>query len=382
MPAAQAPDLPLAKKLLFSLLPALVLFAGLEIALRALGLPEEKELIERFEFPPPGPVNRGFEDDPDLFWRLRADFDAPWTYWRLAYTHEGRVDPLVLNARKGSLPDPGYRSRVSWQVNREGYRGPPAEASSNVLLLVGSSITFGWAVRWEDSFAGRLAAKLADAGLEDWAVIDAGVPGYSSYQTTLALRRWLERARVRAVVYEAGVNDGTFAPVRSDRDLALLGRPRHENRIWSRSHLFLWLHFAVRDWLAPSATAAGPAQEPFYASRLHEPGRSRVSREDFLLNLEAARSLAESQAIEIYFLIPALYNEHGDERLEKSVRVSLADEIPLVEALAALPPRELARQFLPYDEAHFSRRGHAFVAGLIWDRLRRDGVLPPAAGAP
>jgi lysophospholipase L1-like esterase len=370
-------ELPLGKKILFSLLPAVVLFGGLELTLRALGIPQEMALLERYEFPPPGPVNVGFEDDVDLFWRLRPGYDGPWTYWRVAYTHEGAVSPVIQAARRSALPDPSYRASVRWQVNRDGYRGTLAPDCRHCVLFVGSSITFGWAVKWEDSFSGRLASRLHRAGLDDWAVIDAGVPGYSSYQSLIVLRRWLERAPVRAVVFEAGVNDGMLAPVRADRDLALMGRPRHESHWWSRSHLFLWLQFALRDALAPPA-APPPAGGPFYATSLYRAGHSRVSPEHFLANLASARALAAQHGAALYVLIPGLYNEEGDGRLQKSARYQGPDEIPVVDALEQTAAGHLERYFLPYDEAHFSPWGHALVARLIWERLQRDGVLPSA----
>lgn len=41
----------------FRLLPALLLFPGLEVGLRLPGIPEEKDPVQQFAFPPPSPVN-------------------------------------------------------------------------------------------------------------------------------------------------------------------------------------------------------------------------------------------------------------------------------------------------------------------------------------
>ena len=47
----------------------------------------------------------------------------------------------------------------------------------------------------------------------------------------------------------------------------------------------------------------------------------------------------------------------------------------LQKKLAGVPATELATCFVPWDEAHFSRRGHALVADALWRRLVADGVV-------
>ena len=48
---------------------------------------------------------------------------------------------------------------------------------------------------------------------------------YTSHQSLVTLDEIRQRYPIGAIVFEAGVNDGTWAPVRSDRELAMLSRP-------------------------------------------------------------------------------------------------------------------------------------------------------------
>ncbi len=127
--------------------------------------------------------------------------------------------------RSAAYPDRSYYDEVAWGINRRGLRGVEPFADRSILLLVGSSVTFGWGVKPEDAFAGILGRRLRERDAGEWDAINAGVPGYTSHQSLVTLDQSQRRYPIGAAVFEAGINDGTWAPVRSDRELAMLSRP-------------------------------------------------------------------------------------------------------------------------------------------------------------
>src|SRR5260221_3658003 len=105
----------------------------------------------------------------------------------------------------------GWRTRhrgadfdVSVVTDAAGHRvqdRPKAGPAPGGLLFVGDSLTFGWGVRAEDSFAERLGAELL------LPVTNLGVPGYGTDQSYLALRREIASCKPRVTVYTFCAND-------------------------------------------------------------------------------------------------------------------------------------------------------------------------------
>jgi hypothetical protein len=67
------------------------------------------------------------------------------------------------------------------------------------IVLVGCSITQGWAVTDEETFAWRL-----QAAFPDFEVLNLGTGGYGTYQSLLALERYLARAPTNPVLVVYG----------------------------------------------------------------------------------------------------------------------------------------------------------------------------------
>ena len=117
------------RKALFGAITTVAVLLVLELGLRALGVPEEKALLDSgLQFPPPDAWGTIFERDPARHWRLAPSNDRPWGYFRTAYTHERGAD-VDVNARLAAYPDRDYYRSVSWQVNARGWRGPLPQAA-------------------------------------------------------------------------------------------------------------------------------------------------------------------------------------------------------------------------------------------------------------
>ena len=118
-------------------------------------------------------VGNLYVPDADLFWRLRPGLATFFNGNRL---------------RTSSL----------------GFRGP--EPGDPKVLCLGDSVAFGYSVEEPEAWPHLLARA---SGLE---VLDAGVPGYSTYQGRVLLAQLLVRFRPRVVALSFGYNDAHLFP--------------------------------------------------------------------------------------------------------------------------------------------------------------------------
>jgi lysophospholipase L1-like esterase len=187
------------RNLLFSLVLALLVLGGLEVAVRVSGWPD------------PGL----YDGDIASVWTLRAG----------------------LAAR--DIPFPERGTTFSVRTNSAGYRG--AEPLPGAILCLGDSTTFGWGVDEEQAWPAELAAQLVTP------TINGGVPGHSTVQGLATLDRALAlRPRVVVLAYlvrdaeRASAPDAERPPSRPVPPLALLravrtlrgSRPPLPGNVW------------------------------------------------------------------------------------------------------------------------------------------------------
>lgn len=103
----------------------------------------------------------------------------------------------------------GVLEGTTLRTNRIGLRGPePRADGARRILAVGDSCTFGWRVSEAESYPAQLEAVLnRRAGGDRYQVINAGVPGYTSYQGLVYLRERGLALRPEIVVIGFGFND-------------------------------------------------------------------------------------------------------------------------------------------------------------------------------
>jgi lysophospholipase L1-like esterase len=135
-----------------------------------------------------------FEESPKLWWKLRKD-----TYVNFLSTEV--------------------------QTDKNGFRIIPATTSSISskkwrVLCIGDSSTFGWKLDIRQKFPFILQKRLSQisGGIE---VINAGVPGYSSWQSRLFLEDIIKSVRPHIVIIYSGNNDPSLSRY-SDYDRYLL----------------------------------------------------------------------------------------------------------------------------------------------------------------
>jgi len=331
----------------------------------------------RWEWPPPDKTRHGMMADRTLFWKLRPGYNGPWKIYKLAYTYELAEHKSIDWESRKEMAAPAYRG-VTWQVNRDGFRGPPVSRKKRPgtvrLLFLGSSVTFGWGVRAGDAFCETVKERLARSYPQtNFEAINAGVPGYSSYQLAEYLKLILPAYRPDVVVAECGINDGTMAVGKSDKEW----HPRAREKIrllvrntgWGRLILRLFGPLIKRPAIKDVWQTYDEAITNFY--RISMTGtKTRVAPGDFRANLEKMAAMCRENGADFFVYIPTLYNEYGKRRLIPSVDFTGANRIPVYQMLSAYPAGTLETFFLPFDEAHLSVTGHRVVGEYVADFLK------------
>ena len=198
-----------------------------------------------------------FRHHPRLFWEVLPNLDGPLT------GHADRTDALGL--RNATAP------------------GPRRPGTVRVLCL-GDSCTYGLGVAFEDSWPARLAAE---PRLD---VINAGVPGYTSYQGLLLFDEKLAGTDPDVVVVEFGINDVAPWPTPDGDEWAYLtdrqraAHVRFAARPWGS---------ALIGWIAGRVAVPAPERVPVATVLDAHTGVSpRVPPADFEENVRRLAGLA------------------------------------------------------------------------------------------
>lgn len=123
--------------------------------------------------------------DPHLGWR-----NAPGL--RGQHVVEGNAVPVIINPQ-------GFRRSQPVNVEK-----PP---NTQRIILIGDSVTAGFEVPEEKTFAALLEKKLNERGSQKYEVLNAGVRGYGTDQCEIWLRREGVRYHPDAVIYVFCAND-------------------------------------------------------------------------------------------------------------------------------------------------------------------------------
>jgi lysophospholipase L1-like esterase len=272
MPPAPRPPLPAAKRALFGALLTGALVLGLELACRLVPVPPRAPLVRGGVALPDGAVA-----DPVLGWAY-----APGTDLREPPRELAACPQLVLPV------DPDDR------INSLGLRGPeptpPAPGELRALVL-GDSSAFGAGVQRPATFAAVAEAELRAEG-RPATLLNAAVPGWSSFQALIRLRQLLERRPPLGLTHLVAyvMNSDLMTPMTAwpddrwfpmARRLPLMGPLQGAALVRVGGHL-------LRPLLpAPS----GPARE-------------RVSVTSYRANLNQLADIAEEARLTLIFMMP------------------------------------------------------------------------------
>jgi hypothetical protein len=316
-------------------------------------------------------------------------------YRRLAPEREITGDALaelhVYSEDYGWLPRPHFRGRVAGartSVNADGYRGTrhavERRPGRRRVLLLGDSITFGYRVSDEATFAAHL-----EAARPDLEVLNFGVEGYGTTQELLRLQRDGLRYRPDVVVLNVCIENDPVDNWRSanlyeEQHAQPYFRLEHDRLVLHATPLVLptWRRLALalerRSLLFGRLVAPRPSAPPASTNVRWRLAKAQAlkEREAVLaltkrLLLEAARS---AQAAGAGFLLVLHPNKPA-----LSGRASLLPDLRDAPELASLlrydPGADYralglsASDVLLDGSGHLNPRGHALFAALLARRL-------------
>lgn len=160
---------------------------------------------------------------------------------------------------------PNCKGKVhTWKMrtNELGLRGAPIRDGARRVLAVGDSCTYGWAVIERRAYPALLERQLNGPEEGDpYQVINAGVPGYTTYQGLMYLRERGLALEPDVVVVGFGFNDATGVgdiEVSIERQRRQVVASRADAYLMGRSTFYRWLRWRG----APAAQTLGPRVVP------------------------------------------------------------------------------------------------------------------------
>ncbi len=323
------------RNLAFSLVMLVMVFGAVEAGLTAMGWPEP---------------------DPD------AKFAHKDVYW-VQDAHQ--EEEPVAHRETGGL--------FTVTTDEHGLRAPihPTTKPSDVtrIMTMGCSTTFGWGVNDDESYPARLETLLHQEGYRRAEVINAGQPGYTSFQGRWLWETVAHKYRPDVVLLGFVVQDARKAEY-SDLSQALQQGNADflKHNLLYKWRLYLLLKsFRDKDVIRTKERAEGGSEGVF-----------RVSDQQYLDNLRALRSAIEATGARVvHFGYPL--ERVGYTKLHRSVLAGEAaaegllhfDPSPEIETLSKR--QEL---YFPTDKGHANAAGNDQIARLVVKFLESSGVLP------
>lgn len=266
----------------------------------------------------------------------------------------------------------------------------PKPPKASLVLCLGDSCTFGVKIPYEESYPKSLERLLNLPGsTHEWLVVNAGVPGYSSFQGLHYFRRSIGDYQPDVVLVGFGLNDRSYWDNRSDEEHYRLLHASGIRAIPARSQLYLnlrrfvlWARFRlIKPPVSPTPEATQPGTRRKRAFRneeeksaLYNGGVPRVSVAEFRRNLTEMTRLARSRKSGVVFINwplraqvlppPNELNQHQQAMVELAGELS----VPLIDLRVVLKD---APPSIWLDRFHLTGEGYALVARALAELILR-----------
>jgi lysophospholipase L1-like esterase len=342
----------LSKKLLFSLITVTLFFSAAEGLARLLFAPLDPQLhrehVEIIRTLGLQALNDTMVADPYLFWALKP----------------GLRGKLI----EGHLRDSAIRFTLS--TGSLGLRGAevPRRKTGFRILALGDSTTFGLGVDDDQTWPAILQSLLRERSRKEVEVLNAGVPGYTSFQGLRWLRSRGLSLQPDLVLATFGFNDADSWSSRSDIETARI-LAIHQ---WEEPLLHSRLYTGLKSLLSRAAPVS-PSGE---GGR-----RPRLSGPELYATLGRIQEACASRKIPLVLIIwpYAAQKEAGDGRLllAQPVITSFGDRyhVPVVNLLPSFASSP-ERLFLDHVHANPAgcRVAAEALAGVCLDRIAGKGT--------
>ncbi|HEX6902218.1 MAG TPA: SGNH/GDSL hydrolase family protein [Thermoanaerobaculia bacterium] len=277
---------------------------------------------------------------------------------------------------------------IRYSFNREGYRDDdPAPGPGRRIVLLGDSVSFGLGVDQDGIYAALLERRLREELRQPWEVINLAIFAYNTADELQALEEDGLKRRPELVLLQFYMNDFSIPagaggpppppPSLGQRLTALKNRLLFQSAFYRRLHqagtglTFHLFHDLRRSRFPETLNAAEPRDKLAYLKATPD---DRIAA--FRKIREIHRLARENGARLLIVLSPdevQLFDRRYDginARFRDFCRregIDLFDPLP---ALRAAP--DPVRLF--NDGVHYSPEGHALLARLLFDELRRHGL--------
>lgn len=309
--------------------------------------------------------------DPDLFFQnqffpLNRDMDFPQVY--------NKDHDLFWKFRQDITTESKEFSYLSYHIDKDGFRGDEVldQKPDLRLLSLGNSCTFGWGVEHDQIFTEQLEKILANQRPgKTVEVINAGVPGYSSYQGLKYYADDLIKYHADIVLIMFGWNDQWTAGGNiSDADQQLPPQWVLSLRnVMTRTRLYQLMRKILLSLSEPDGKV-----EAYHTGGVH-----RVSTKEFNANLKKIIKLVKENGSQPILLIPPIasltnYFEPGTVSEFHSRHAYYQREVVLAGQYTRTPVVDLQTAFDKYrnlfndvqaDAIHFNHLGHRTAAEVI-----------------
>jgi lysophospholipase L1-like esterase len=235
-------------------------------------------------------------------------------------------------------------------TNALGFRGPELRDGPVRILAIGDSCTWGWRVGQNESYPAVLQQVLDQQyGEGRYQVINAGVPGYTSYQTLVALGEKGLPLKPEIVIIGVGFND-LFKTGDVERQIASERRYmpllKLDDFLLDRSRIYRWVR-----WQAAAAASSERAV--------------RVTPEGYMRNMRAMVEMARAQGAHVLLLSFWHLSPNDEPHRQALLSAAEVEAAPLVSYGGPL-----------IDVVHPTAEGYGALVKMIVDALRAQGWLP------
>jgi lysophospholipase L1-like esterase len=284
------------------------------------------------------------------------------------YIHDLQADETLAYRHRARLSTT-YQG-VAFRTNELGLRDRPLpEAGADLVrvLVLGDSVTLGWGVPVEATFAARLEPALEARLGRRVRTINAGVSGYNTEQELAFYRQHARRLAPDLVVLLYVENDVEPAAT-NFVDI----RERWENPPGASAFLLRWswlyrlMHRLLPDVLG---TAGAPA---------HGDGRERSMRA-----LRELSRFARGEGAELVVFLYRLTPDEATDALRAEIgALAAAEAFPFFDTLPWFEGVLVRSVINSFSDTHPNAEGHRLVAEGIASALEASGVLDRLASLP
>ena len=319
------------KKIAYSLIPLFVIFFAAEMGLRFSDWPSVPDSFEHNE----------------PFWTIDADQKNKAT----DHKEENVTFPVTSN-------EDGLRTAPFQEYEKASFR----------IMTMGCSTTFGWGVKNEEAYPTRLESYIQEAGYSNTRVINAGQPGYTSFQGNWLWDKTLKNYKPDVVLIGFVVQDARKAAY-SDRSQAILQKDYRflKDNFMYNSRVFLALRSAVGAVQIRAKERGNGDQGGVY----------RVPPEDYVHNLRSLiDSIRKQGSTPILFGYPL--ERSGYTQKHRKILKAAAEEL---DVLLFDPQQEmeeaskLQQFYFANDRGHANKEGNDRIAQWVFSFLQTHNLL-------